>query len=32
MFTTLDHNKKADLVRLCGVNSSDSPKKVCCLF
>lgn len=28
MLTTLDNNKKADLARLCGINSSDSPKKV----
>ena len=28
MFTTLDNNKKVELARLCGVNASDSSKKV----
>ena len=28
MFTTLDANKKVELARLCGVNASDSSKKV----
>lgn len=28
MFTALDTNKKAELARLCGVNASDSSKKV----
>lgn len=32
MFTTLDNNKKADLARLCGVNTSDSPKKVTVVY
>jgi len=28
VFTTLDTNKKGELARLCGVNASDSSKKV----
>ena len=28
MFTSLDTNKKVELARLCGVNASDSSKKV----
>lgn len=28
MFTTLDTNKKVELASLCGVNTSDSSKKV----
>ncbi|KAL9956083.1 hypothetical protein ACROYT_G037506 [Oculina patagonica] len=28
VFTTMDNNKKADLARLCGVNTSESPKKI----